>query len=176
MHPLHRVQVRLEEVFVILWVIFNKVSVDTESLVTTVFFQKVQQMLIATESFRIYKCHEIDISWIKFPGNKTSVDPLMKIRANDGNQLLHIHRKVLENYLPRARSGKSIHKLSFKCRPVSINNVVGLQVALNVKLQVCAVLLVIKDTKIKLLNILPQHFQRRAGQDAAAVEQTDYYG
>ena len=30
-------------------------------------------------------------------------------------------------------------------------------------------------TRENVLNILPQHFERGAGQDAAAVEQTDDY-
>jgi len=154
---MHRIQIRLDEAFVILWVIFNKVSVDAEALPPTVFSQEVQFLLIVTENFCIYKCHEINIVRVQFPGNKTSVYPLMKIRANDGRQLFHVHRKVIENYLPRTGSRKGVYKLGFKCCPVGVNNLVGLQVPVNVKFQVCGLVFSLNILKIKHLNILPQY-------------------
>lgn len=96
-------------------------------------------MLISAKSVCIYKCHEVDVARVKLLRNETSIYPLMKIRVSDGYKLFHVHRKVFKNHLPRAGSRKCIHKLGFKCQPVGKNNVVGLQVALNAKFQVCVV-------------------------------------
>ncbi|MNY76785.1 hypothetical protein D3C86_2164760 [compost metagenome] len=68
-----------------LGIFFHKVIVNSCFVIPVVITQIIDFTFIGVIYASINKCYEINVTRIKLPRNETSVYPLVKIRADDGN-------------------------------------------------------------------------------------------